>query len=196
MLGPEIQPVNGFILAHFAYWCTSEMSPLTVSFLNAWGWNSTRQRFHFGAYCLLVHQRNKPFKVSLLNAWGWNSTCQRFHFWHQRNGPLTVSFPYAWCWNSIRRRFKFQPLSRLHFFLCTLKHIRKFDLTVWLPVKGKSCKQKELKKNQLQHLKIVDFAFLTSKKDVKKKKTLFVFVLKCATATAPPPPAKNKIAAG
>ena len=60
---------------------------------------------------------------------------------------------------------------------------------------GGKLQAKRIEKNQLQHLKIVDCAFLTSKKNVKKK-TLFVFVLKCATATAPPPPAKNKIAAG
>ena len=60
---------------------------------------------------------------------------------------------------------------------------------------GGKLQAKRIEKNQLQHLKIVDCAFLTSKKNVKKKKTLFVFVLKCATATAPPP-AKNNIAAG
>ena len=33
MLGAKIQPLNGFILAHIAYWYTSEMSPLTGSLL-------------------------------------------------------------------------------------------------------------------------------------------------------------------
>ena len=41
---------------------------------------------------------------------------------------------------------------------------------------GGKLQAKRIEKNQLQHLKIVDCAFLTSKKNVKKKKTLFVFV--------------------
>ena len=58
---------------------------------------------------------------------------------------------------------------------------------------GGKLQAKRIEKNQLQHLKIVDCAFLTSKKNVKKKrKTLFVFVLKCATATSPPP-SKTKL---
>ena len=60
---------------------------------------------------------------------------------------------------------------------------------------GGKLQAKRIEKNQLQHLKIVDCAFLTSKKNVKKKKTLFVNV-PLPLPLPLPPPSKNKIAAG
>ena len=64
---------------------------------------------------------------------------------------------------------------------------------------GGKLQAKRIEKNQLQHLKIVDCAFLTSKKNVKKKKLcLFLFRNVPLPLPLPPPPPqqKKKIAAG
>jgi len=59
---------------------------------------------------------------------------------------------------------------------------------------GGKLQAKRIEKNQLQHLKIVYCAFLTSKKDVKKK--IICFCFGNVPLPLPPPPSKNKIAAG
>ena len=56
---------------------------------------------------------------------------------------------------------------------------------------GGKLQAKRIEKNQLQHLKIVDCAFLTSKKDVKKKHCLVLFWN--VPLPLPPPPAKTKL---
>ena len=61
---------------------------------------------------------------------------------------------------------------------------------------GGKLQAKRIEKNQLQHLKIVDCAFLTSKKNVKKKKNFVCFCLEMCHSHChcpPPPSAKKKL---